>query len=155
MLAGDLKSYINYFKSWATENPGINFFAFGSVEKGIDFARSLPDFDYPFCWLEQPVISSIDNDASHLNERYYTGICILLKAPLDDQQAQIDAYADALAFTENLHWQLRKDRKAGLIQFDTNTVKKESVSQLWIDGHYGFRMELQIDLNQNAVLFAK
>ncbi|MGA0558279.1 hypothetical protein ACO2Q8_16590 [Larkinella sp. VNQ87] len=153
MIIGDLKSYIDYFQAWAEARPDIKFFCFGSVEKGIEYARSLPDFDYPFCWLEQPVLQPKDNGAGHLCLQYITGISVLLQAPLDDQQAQIDAYAASLATLTDLMGKLMVDNNRALIHFDLNSLKIESVNQLWIDSHYGFRMEVSLDLNINTRLF--
>ncbi|RRB13795.1 hypothetical protein [Larkinella knui] len=153
MIVGDLKSYIKYFQDWADATPEIKFFCFGSVEKGIEFARSLPDFDYPFCWLEQPVLQPSDNGAGHLCLRYFTGISILIKAPIDELEQQIDAYADSLTILNDLMAKLMKDNNRALIHFDLNTLKLESINQLWIDAHYGYRMEVQLDLNINTRLF--
>ncbi|RAJ92208.1 hypothetical protein LX87_05176 [Larkinella arboricola] len=153
MIIGDLKSYINYFKAWADASPEVKFFCFGSVEKGIEFARSLPDFDYPFAWLEQPILQPWDNGAGHLCLRYNTGFTILQKAPQDENEKQIDAYAESLALLTDLMGKLMKDNNKGLIHFDLNSLKIESVNQLWIDSHYGFRMEVQLDLNINSRLF--
>ncbi|GAB3256137.1 hypothetical protein GCM10027347_17760 [Larkinella harenae] len=149
MLNGDLKTYIQYFQAWAEAHADIRFFCFGSVEKGIEFARSLPDFNYPFCWLEQPIIQPTDNGAMHLNERFQTGICILIKAAPDDHQAQIDAYDLSLSTLTDLHAKLIRDHRKNRIQLDPNSLRKEPVDQLWVDSHYGYRMEFTLELNNN------
>lgn len=155
MIAGDLKSFIKYFKDFASQHPDIKFFMFGSVEKGMTFARSLPEFAYPFMWLEEPVIATMDNQASHINDRYSVGVSIFRVAPLDNQDAQIDAYADCLTNVTQLQAKLRTDRKAGLIDVELNGQTKESTSQLWADGNYGFRLGFFIEFNINAQIFAK
>lgn len=152
MIPGDLLSFVAYFRSWADAHPDVSFFLFGSAELGISYARSMPDFDYPAVWLEQPVIESRDNDAAQLNEIYYVGISVLLTAPGDDPQAQTEAYAKALRIVYDLQKKLKQDRKAGLLTFDWNGMKKEAISQLWADNHYGFRLEVPVDFNLNAIL---
>ncbi|PMD97667.1 hypothetical protein BWI97_08645 [Siphonobacter sp. BAB-5405] len=152
MISGDLVSYINYFKFWADAHPDVNFFTFGSVEKGATYAVSQPGFAYPFVWLEQPIIQSLDNDASHFNEIYHTGITVLIHADLDDFDAQIQAYAKSLQILHSLQAKMKKDRKRGELNFDWNQIKKEAVNQLWMDSHYGWRMEIPLELNINPLL---
>jgi hypothetical protein len=153
MLTGNLLTFIQYFRGFADAHPDIKFFMFGSVEKGMSFARSLPDFDYPFLWLEEPVIQTIDNSAAHVNDRFRVGISSLQLAPLDDNDAQINAYALGLQIITDLQCKLRKDQRAGLIHVDLEGQRKEPVSQLWADGHYGFRLEFEFDMNINAKVY--
>ncbi|RAJ94199.1 hypothetical protein LX87_04084 [Larkinella arboricola] len=153
MLTGTLHTFIQYFRTFADAHPSVKFFMFGSVEKGMAFARSLPDFDYPFLWLEEPVIVTQDNDAAHVNDRFRVGVSVLQIAPLDDNEAQIDAYALGLQIVTDLQHKLRKDRKKGLIHTDLLGQRKEPISQLWADGHYGFRLEFEFDMNINANVY--
>lgn len=153
MVAGDLKSYIDYFRIWADAHPDLKFFMFGSVEKGLEFARSFPDFNYPFAWLEQPVVMPGNNGAGFFVNSYHTGLSVLLKAKLDNNQDQIDAYAKSLAILTDLQAKLIKDHKAAKLQFDVNTMKIESINQLWVDGHFGFRLELVLELRVNSSSF--
>lgn len=152
MIPGDLLSYINYFKDWANDHPDVRFFCFGSAELGLAYARSLPNFEYPFVWLEQPVIESMDNEASQFNEAFVTGITVLYKAPGDKPDKQVDAYANALKIIYDLQAKMKKDRKRSLINFEWNGMKKEAVNQLWADNHYGFRLEVRLEFNINALL---
>ncbi|MDR6195167.1 hypothetical protein [Siphonobacter sp. SORGH_AS_0500] len=152
MIPGDLDSYVEYFETWATHHPDVKFFCFGSVELGLAYARSLPDFDYPFVWLEQPVIQSTDNGAAHFNEVYLTGITVLLHAPGDDPKAQVQAYSKALRILYHLQTRLKKDRKESQFTFDWNLMKKETVNQLWADNHFGWRLEVPLEFNINPLL---
>ncbi|GAB3903879.1 hypothetical protein GCM10028803_33020 [Larkinella knui] len=45
MLSGDFLSYVDYFRQWASAHPDLKFFLYGGVEKGLDYARSFPNFD--------------------------------------------------------------------------------------------------------------
>ncbi len=153
MLSGDLQTFIQYFRQWATAHPDVKFFLFGSVEKGMSFARSLPEFDYPFIWLEEPVIVTVDNDAAHVNDRFRVGISALAQAPLDDNDAQIEAYARGPSIMTDLQLKLRQDRRKAIIHCELNGQRKEPVSQLWADGHFGFRLEFEFDMNINATVY--
>ncbi|MDQ1088985.1 hypothetical protein [Siphonobacter sp. SORGH_AS_1065] len=152
MIPGDLISYINYFKDWANDHPDVRFFCFGSAELGIAYARSLPSFDYPFVWLEQPVIESLDNGGANFSEAFITGITVLFKAPGDKPDKQVEAYAKALRIVYDLQTKLKKDRKNGLVNFEWNGMKKETVNQLWADNHYGWRLEVPLEFNINSLL---
>lgn len=153
MLNGNLKSFIDYFRTFATEHPDLNFFCFGSVEKGLTFARSFDGFGYPLLWLEEPMVNTLDNGAAHVNDRFSVGASVLIKAPLDDANAQIDAYAQSYQIITDLQGRLRRDRKAGLIDVELTNQKKYPVSQLWLDSHYGFRLECDLDMNINFKIY--
>lgn len=153
MLNANLKTFSDYFKAFATGHPDLKFFCFGSVEKGIAFARSLEEFDYPFLWLEEPVATTIDNGAAHINDRFSVGITALVTAPLDDNDAQIDAYSLGYQIVTDLQAKMRADRKAGIIDMELEGQRKYPVSQLWVDGNFGFRLELLMDLNINATIY--
>ncbi|QHV97942.1 hypothetical protein [Spirosoma endbachense] len=153
MLTGDLRTFIDYFRTFCTNHPDLKFFMFGGVEKGIEAARSFPDFDYPLLWLEEPIINTTDNTMNHVNDKFMVGVTALLRAPGDNLEAQIDAYTKSLQIITDLQAKLRKDRRAGLIQVELEGQRKLPVSQLWIDGHYGFRLEFGMDLNINATIY--
>ena len=153
MLEGNLHSFIDYFRDYAAAHPDIKFFCFGGVEKGITHARSFEQFDYPFMWLEEPVINTLDNTMNHVNDRFMVGVSVLLKARTDDLDDQINAYAKSLQIVTDLQAKLRKDRRAGLIDTELEGQKKLPVSQLWADSHYGFRLEFNLDLNINATIY--
>jgi hypothetical protein len=153
MLKGDLKTFIDYFRKFAEAHPDLTFFCFGSVEKGISFARSFEGFGYPLLWLEEPIIHTTDNGASHVNDRFSVGVSVLITAPGDESEAQIDAYAQSLQIITDLQAKLRKDRKAGLINIELEGQKKFPVSSLWMDSHYGFRLEFFMDMNINFTIY--
>ena len=153
MLNANLRTFIDYFKTFTHDHPDLKFFCFGSVEKGISFARSLPEFDYPMLWLEEPVVNTLDNTMAQVNDRFIVGISCLIIAPLDDNEAQIDAYGKAYQIITDLQAKLRRDRRAGTIDVEFEGQKKYPVSQLWADGHFGFRLEFGLDLNINATIY--
>ena len=152
MISGDLLSYVNYFKQWADINPEVKFFMYGSVEKGIEYARGFEDFEYPFVWLEQPTISIDDNGMSSFNMQYFSGISVLIQAPLDDREAQIIASDAALKIMMDLLKKVNHDRKEDIIMCEIDGSKMEAVSQLWADSHYGWRLEFKPMLNVNKYL---
>lgn len=153
MLTGDLKTFIDYFRTFAANHPDLKFFCFGSVEKGITFARSFDDFGYPLLWLEEPIVNTLDNGAAHVIDRFSVGLSVLVQAPGDNFDAQVDAYALSYKVVTDLQGQLRKDRKAGLIEVELTNQKKYPVSQLWVDGHYGFRLEVDLDMSINFKIY--
>ena len=72
MLEAHLQSFIDYFKTFSEAHEDINFFLYGSVEKGIEHAKSFEEFAYPFCWLEQPSIVPSTNEFSNYNVIFHT-----------------------------------------------------------------------------------
>jgi hypothetical protein len=152
MISGDLLSYVDYFRQWANSNPDVKFFMYGSVEKGIEYARGFEDFEYPFVWLEQPTITMDDNGMSSFNMTYFSGISVLIQAPLDDREAQIIASDAAHKIMMDLLKKVNHDRKDDIIMCEIDGAKIEAVSQLWADSHYGWRLEFKPMLNVNKYL---
>lgn len=152
MLTGSLLNYVGYFEQWAEADEEVKFFLFGSVEKGIEVARGHPKFDYPFAWLEEPGIVTDDNGAGHLNEIYQGGLCILIYAPPDDYDAQLVAQDTALKILYRLQQKLRADNRKGTLQCELRGMKKEPISQLWVDNHRGWRLQFDCVMNLNAYL---
>ncbi|OIN61163.1 hypothetical protein [Arsenicibacter rosenii] len=151
MKTGTLLNYVAYFQEWADNDPELTFFMFGSVELGLEAPRSHPDFNYPFAWLEQPTIISDSTGNHNFNEVFQSGISVLFDAPQDDHDAQIRAYDSALSILYRLQSKLHKDTKDGSIICEVTGIKKEAVSQLWLDSHYGFRMEFMATFNLSTV----
>lgn len=77
LLSADLESFIQYFKDFAQNHPQLNYFLYGGVELGIQYATGAEGFAYPFAWLEQPQILTDDNDAGQLTEIYLGGFSII------------------------------------------------------------------------------
>lgn len=152
MLSGTLLNYIAYFEEWAEANPDVAYFQYGGIEKGIVSARSNPAFDYPFVWLEEPSIETSDNGASHLCEVYSSGISVLIYAAADDWAAQKIAQDKALQILYSLQKQLRADNRAGKLVCELNGMKKEPISQLWVDSHFGWRLQFECMFNLNIFL---
>jgi len=152
MINGDLLSFVNYFQAWADNNPDVKFFMYGSVEKGIEYARGFEDFDYPFVWLEQPTISLEDNGMSNFSMQYLSGISVLIQAPLDDRPAQIIASDKSLRIMMDLLKKINHDRKDGILMGEIDGSKIEAVSQLWVDSNFGWRLEFKPILNVNKYL---
>ncbi len=153
MIRGTFSDYLNYFKQFSINDTDLKFFFFGGVEKGMDYARSAEGFDTPFMWLEQPIIVPSDNDASNVNLVFSTGVSVLKNAPLDDNEAQEQAYHDTLEILKKLLKKMRIDNREKTIFFSLNTAKIEAVSQLWSDSAYGWRLELNVELNINPDLY--
>lgn len=153
MINGTFNDYKNYFKNFATDDTDVKFFFYGGVEKGLDYARGFEGFDYPFLWLEQPVIMARDNEAANNNLAFYTGLTVLKNADLSNNEAQEQAYHDTLEIVKRLLKKMRVDNRNKLIFFDLNTAKIEAVSQLWSDSAYGWRLEIIIELNINPDLY--
>ena len=152
MQTGTLSNYIDYYRTWAENDPDVRFFLFGGVEKGIDVARSHDGFDYPFVWLEQPTILTEDNDMANLNEVFLSGISVLCIADQSDLQAQIDAYDKALQILYRIQQKMYRDNRHGDVVCDLSRMKKEAISQLWLDAHYGWRLEFTCSFNLNIFL---
>lgn len=152
MTQGTLSNFIDYFRTWADAHPDVRFFLFGGVEKGIEHARSNPDLEYPMIWLEEPSTYTSDNEAGHLLETYQVGITALQYAPSDDHEAQVAACDQTLRILYNLQKKLRDDNRNNKIVCSLNGMKKEPISQLWFDSHYGYRLELIVSFNLNTFL---
>ena len=153
ILSGDFASYVDYFRQWSDTHPDLKFFLYGGVEKGMDYARSFPDFDYPLAWLEQPIILPGDNFAANHMAVYKTGLSVLVQAPLDDNDAQVAAYGQSFRIMLSLLKKLRLDNRSKTILCDLNSIRLEAVSLLWVDSHYGWRMEMNVEMNLNEFLY--
>lgn len=152
MITGTLTNFVDYFRTWADQDADVRFFLFGGVEKGVEVARSHPDFDYPMCWLEEPMITTLDNGAGDYSELYQVGITVLGEAPDDDYEKQLQVQQLALTILYRLQKQLRLDNRNGKLICELSGMKKEPISQLWLDNHRGWRLELQCTFNLNAFL---
>ncbi len=149
MINGDLAGYINYFERFAEQHEKIKFFHFGQVEKGITFARGLPGFGYPFLWLEQPEILTFDNGAAQMLEIYLGGVVVLQHGNLSDVNLNRQAYIDSINVLYDLQKQMRLDARTAKLVCSLSDFKKEAVSTLWADAHYGWRMEFRAEYNLN------
>lgn len=152
MLQGDLRSFIAYFEEWAENHDTLKFFVFGSVEKGMDYARGFEDFAYPLAWLEAPNIVPDENETGNVNDVFNGGISILVHAPLDDKAAQIEAQALALDVLYSLRKKIRHDLHNGLIEYEYNKMRLDPVLQIWNESHYGYRLEMEIAFNVNHLI---
>ena len=52
LLSADFESYINYFKTFAEGHAAVQYFLYGGVELGIQYATGGEGFAYPFMWLK-------------------------------------------------------------------------------------------------------
>ncbi|MFN3380688.1 MAG: hypothetical protein ACK41O_14630 [Runella zeae] len=147
-----LHDFVSYFESWANEDPEIKFFLYGGIEKGLAFARGHEDFGYPFVWLEQPVIYTSDNGYANTNEEFRFGLSVLLNYQPGNYEGYVEAQSIALSALHRLQKQIRHDVKAGLIEATVNGNKKEAISDLWIDKHTGWRIEMSVEFNANSLL---
>ena len=149
MINGDLTGYISYFEAFAQAHPDIQFFHFGQVEQGMQFARGLAGFGYPFMWLEQPEIVTEDNGSAQISEIYLGGVVVLEHGDMSDQHLNRAAYVRAIGICYDLQKQMRADAKGGKLVCTLSDFKKEAVSTLWADSHYGWRMEFRAIYNIN------
>jgi hypothetical protein len=152
MINADIASYVNFFKQFADSNPSVKFFLYGSIEKGIEYARGFDTFDYPFLWLEQPSIAILDNGYGSHTAEYLSGISVLIQAPLDDNDAQIEASNNAYTIMLDLLKYIKHSQNDGLIICDLAGSRIEAVSQLWSDANFGWRLEFRPILNINKYL---
>jgi hypothetical protein len=152
MQTGTLSNYIDYFRTWADSDADVRFFLFGGIEKGMEVARSHDDFDYPFAWLEQPTILTEDNGMGNINEVFLSGLTILCAAPQDNRQGEINAYDLALRILYRIQRKMLTDNRQGDIVCDLSRMKKETISQLWLDSHYGWRLEFVCSFNLNLFI---
>lgn len=152
MLSGDLENYLDYFESWANEEPGSKFFLYGGVEFGIAFATGREDFGYPFVWLEQPEIVTEDNGAGQYLEKYATAVCFVQSAPRDDLAAQKQASIDMFRLAAKLQKKLLKDNKKASFLDLTIEMKKNEIDKGWAGDHCGWRLEFIVSLNANPYL---
>lgn len=148
----DLRTFIDYVRDWAEPDPGIKYFQYGGIERGIAFARGHEKFGYPFAWLEQPVILSDDNDMGNTQEEFLCGLSVLIHYDGSDHEAYIDAQADALKVLYRFQKKIRHDVNDGKIVATIKGMKKEPVSDLWIDKHAGYRLEFRLSINANSLL---
>ena len=151
MLEAELQSFIDYFKGFADGHEQINFFLYGSVEKGIEHAKSFEAFEYPFLWLEQPTITPTNNGMGNMNMVFHAGVAILMHAPLDDRTAQESASSNSLTIIYDLLKKFNHENE-DIIEIDLNNCSIEMVTQLWADSHYGWRLEFKMTLNANKFL---
>lgn len=149
MIPGELANYIQYFRDFATQHPEVQFFHFGQVERGIDFARGLPGFQYPFVWLEQPEILTDDNGMSQIGEIYLGGVVVLDHGQLDDPDLNVSKYISTMNILYDLQKQIKRDVRDCKIVCNLSEMKKETVSTLWADAHYGWRLEFKMYFNIN------
>ncbi|TDB66802.1 hypothetical protein [Arundinibacter roseus] len=153
LRSADFESYINYFRQFAQLSPDIEYFLYGGVELGIQYATGADGFNYPFMWLEQPEIISDDNDASQLTEIYYGGVSIIFAPPLDRPQEQIQAEIDSIRIIYKLQKQMRADnRSKGFVHCNLAKMRKSAVDRAWANNHHGWRLEFELHLNANGLL---
>jgi hypothetical protein len=148
----DLRTFINYVKAWADPDQDLKYFQYGGIERGLAFARGHEDFAYPFAWLEQPVIVSEDNEMGNTNEEFVCGLSVLYNYDGSEHEAYIDAQANALKILYRFQKKMRHDVNDGKIVTTIRGMKKEPVSDLWIDKHAGYRLEFRLSLNANRLL---
>lgn len=153
LLSADLESFIQYFKDFAQNHPQLNYFLYGGVELGIQYATGAEGFAYPFAWLEQPQILTDDNNAGQLTEIYLGGFSIIFAPPLDSLEEQIQAEIDAVRICYDLQKQMKVDnRKKGFISCELKNMKKDAVDRAWANNHHGWRLQFELHLNANGLL---
>ncbi|TAF48684.1 MAG: hypothetical protein EAZ63_03800 [Runella slithyformis] len=152
IILNDLNTFVNYFRAWADAQPAVKFFLYGGIEKGMAAARGHDDFGYPIMWLEQPVIYSDDNGFANTNEEFYFGISVLQQYEPGNSASYLAAQSEALSILHDLQKKIRHDNADGRIVATVNGNKKEALSDLWIDKHTGFRLEMKIQFNANSLL---
>jgi hypothetical protein len=153
LVSADFESYINYFKDFAANHPDINFFLYGGVELGIQYATGHEDFSYPFLWLEQPEIRSEDNEASQFTEVYYGGVSVIYAPPLDSPQEQTQAEIDSVRIIYELQKQMLADNRAkGFIHCSLSGMRKTAVDRAWANNHFGWKLDFELYLNANGLL---
>lgn len=163
LVSGDFENLLEYFEGWAGNDPDLKFFLDGGVELGIDYATGHPQFDYPFAWMEQPEIETIDNGGGQLIERYVFGVAVIQKAKIDDRQDQRQASIETLRILYGLQKKLREDNKRRtrpigdavafpFVDINLSLMKKMEVDRGWANNHRGWRLSMVLDMNANALL---
>lgn len=163
LVSADFENLLEYFENWAENDPDLKFFLDGGVELGIDYATGHPEFEYPFAWLEQPEIETIDNGGGQLIERYVIGVAVIQKAKIDDREAQRQASIDTLRIIYRLQKKLRADNKKKsrpigeesvfpFVDINLSLMKKMEVDRGWANNHRGWRLAMVLDMNANAIL---
>ncbi len=152
LLSADLDAYLDYFETWANNEPDVKFFLYGGVEFGIARAIGFEGFDYPFVWLEQPEIITEDNGCGQYMDRYATAICFIQKAALDSLEEQRQASVDMFRLMGKFQKQLLKDNKAKGFLDLSEQMKKNEIDKGWSGNHCGWKLEFEVLLNANSYL---
>ena len=153
LLSADLESFIDYFKRFTENHADLRYFLYGGVELGIQYATGADNFDYPFAWLEQPLILTDDNDMGQLMEVYYGAISIIYAPALDSLEEQIRAEINSVRICYDLQKQMKKDnREKGFISCELKEMKKDAVDRGWANNHHGWRLQFELHMNANGLL---
>lgn len=137
------KDFREYFSKLAATHGSIKQFFYGDFDDIIEAERN--NIDYPLMWLESPEINLIDDD--ELNQRYDFSFLILMAAPLDDKERNMNNQFDTYNIMEGIIRKLVIDAEADVINMDKSIegmVLQPVIRAIGNNNETGWRLSMSL-----------
>lgn len=155
MINSGFKAFTDYFKGFVETDPDLEFFMFGGVQRGMDFAMGHQEFEYPFLWLEEPVVIANDNGGQYWDE-WKVGVAIVCKSRSDSSiDEQITSLDLSYTIMSRLEKKLREDyvNDEEVVFLELESAKEKAIiDPMFLSEAVGWRMVITYKLTSNSFL---
>lgn len=137
----DRASYVQYFRTLATEHVGVNTFVYGPVERLL--RASSTDLDYPVVMLAIPDVVILPDDGG---ERYESTLLFLTSAANDE--AEENAAVEAMYWVaRDFHQRMKHDARFGDFMYaGGNEVSFQVKTRTTLDNTWGIVLDFDVTL---------